>query len=155
MLARIADVAPDAASDHSGELLRFADRGQLGHVRARLRDLGYESEELLRSERQAPPEGEWYRPADLSREEARVLGARIVPAFIREHAIDPAVAAALHERVEAALFGCFVTHPIGSDAPAGSSRTECAEAAAAASGDILAPGQAHALGQFVDRWLSA
>ncbi len=152
MLARIADLAPDAASDHSGALLRLADQGQLAEVRARLRALGYESEELDHSEIEALPGEQWYKPADLSREEARVVAARIVPPFVREQAIDPAVVAVLQERVEAALFGCFVANPIGSGAPADSLRIECANAVAVAASEVVGPDVAHALGQFVDRW---
>ncbi|TME93090.1 MAG: hypothetical protein E6I40_10260 [Chloroflexi bacterium] len=153
MLARIDDLAPDAASDHSGALLRFIDHGQTAQVRVRLYELGYESEELDPSESQELPESQWYRPADLSREEARVLASRITPAFGRQHAVDPAVAAALQDCVEAALFGCFVANPLGSAAAAGSLRTECAAAVAAAAGHILGPNGARALGEFVDRWL--
>jgi len=153
VLTRIDDLAPDAASDHSGALLRFVDRGQTAQVRARLYELGYESEELDPSESQELPEGQWYKPADLSHEEARVLASRIIPAFGREHAVDPADAAALQECVEAALFDCFVANPLGSGAAAGSLRTECAAAVAAAAADILGPNTARALGEFVDRWL--
>jgi len=153
VLARIADLAPDATSDHSGALLRFVDHGETAHVRARLFGLGYQSEELDPSESQALPESQWYKPADLSLEEARVLASRISPTFVREHAVDSAVVAALQERVEAALFGCFIANPLGSGAPAGSLRIECAAAVATAAGDILRPDVARALGEFVDRWL--
>jgi hypothetical protein len=153
VLARLADLAPDTASDHSGALLRFVDHGQVAQVRARLNELGYESAEVDPSESRALPESEWYMPADLSREEARVLASRIAPAFIREHAIDSAAAQALQDRIESALFGCFVANPIGSGAPAGSLRAECAGAVAVAASEILGPDMARALGQFVDRWL--
>ena len=153
MLARLADLAPDAASDHSGALLRFVDHGQVAQVRARLNELGYQSAEVDLSESQALPEREWYKPADLSREEARVLASRIAPAFIREHAIDPAAAPTLQERIESAFFGWFVANPIGSGALAGSLRTECAGAVAVAASEIVGPDMARALGQFVDRWL--
>ena len=153
MLARIADLAPDAAADHSGALLCFVDRGQTAQVRARLSDLGYETEELKPSESTEAPEGRWYTPADLSHEEARVLALRIVRAFGREHPVDPGVAAAVQQSVEEALFGCFVATPVGSGAAPGSLRTECGAAVAAAAGDILGSGGARALGEFVDRWL--
>ena len=153
MLARIADLAPDAAADHAGALLRFIDRGQSAQIRARLSELGYESEELDPSDGHELTESEWYKPADLSHEEAQVLASRIISAFGREHAIDPAVGAALQESVEAALFGCFVANPLGSGAAAGSMRSECGAAVAAAADDILGSEGAGALGEFVDRWL--
>lgn len=154
MLARIADLAPDATSDRSGSLLRFADRGQREEVRARLAELGYRSEELSDPETQPIAATEWYKPADLSLEEARVLASEIVPAFIREHAIDPALSEALRERVDAALFGCFVANPLDAGPATGSLQNECATAVARATGEIVGTDVAQALGLFVDRRLA-
>ena len=155
MLARIADLAPDAATDHSGTRLRFADRGQLARIRTRLSELGYESTELAGAEYEAALTAQWYEPADLSREEARVLASKIVPAFIAEHGPAPTFAEALRTCVESALFGCFTASPIGSGATSGSLRTQCADLVVAATTDLLGVDASEALGRFVDRWLSS
>lgn len=142
-LAQVADIAPDARSDHSGAHLRFADRGHTEEVRERLRELGYESETVSEPE---PPTMEWYTPDELSREEAQVLAARIVPAFARDHRVDGAAVTVLRERLEAALFSRF--------AGAGpASQIGRSDAIAVATADILGSPRAQALGRFVDRWL--
>src|SRR5687767_12297783 len=78
LFRRIADLAPDARTDHAGELIRFADRGQAAGIRGRLTELGYGSEELAGAAQAAALEGDWYAPSDLSREEAKVLASEIV-----------------------------------------------------------------------------
>jgi len=153
VLARIADLAPDAATDHSGSRLRFADRGQLEHVRSRLTGLGYEVVELAGAEYTAALRSSWYQPADLSREEARVLASKIVPAFVAETSSCSGLAKALEKRVESALFGCFTANPIGSGAPSADLRARCADLVAAAAIGLLGPDASRALGELVDRWL--
>ena len=153
MLARIADLAPDAATDHSGGRLRFADRGQLAQIRTRLTELGYESAELAGADYGAALTAEWYAPAALSREEARVLASTMVPAFIAEQALAPVFAEALRTQVESALFGCFTTSTIGSGALSGSLRAQCADAVASAATELLGAEASRALREFVDRWL--
>src|SRR5712691_11771062 len=64
VLARIADLAADARTDHSGELLRFADRGQTEEVRVRLSELGYQSE--VAGDGASQVEAAWFTPDDLA-----------------------------------------------------------------------------------------
>jgi len=149
-LAKIADLAPDARSDHSGAQLRFADRGRTEEVRARLRELGYDSQ--LVGESESLPM-DWFTPDDLSREEAQVLAARMVPAFLHDHPDASEVSEALRQRVEATLFACFTDKLAGSGSPGFSECAERADAITAATGDLVRPETARALGQFVDRWL--
>jgi hypothetical protein len=149
-LAKIGDLAPDARSDHSGAYLRFADRGRTEAVRQRLGELGYDSQPLGESE-SLPMD--WFTPDDLSREEAQVLAARMVPAFIHDHPDASEVSEALRQRVEATLFGCFTDKFAGSGSPGFSGCTERADAITAATRDLVRPETARALGQFVDRWL--
>lgn len=156
LFTRIADLAPDATTDHAGELVRFVDRGQAAGVRARLMDLGYGSEELAGAAQSTALEDEWYAASDLSREEAQVLASRIVPAFAQEHAIDPAQTPALEQRVQIALFGCFTGIAIPSAAPSKSLPGACREAVAvaAAADGLIGTGAAAELGVFVERWLA-
>jgi len=156
LFRRIAELAPDAKTDHSGELVRLVDRGQSAGVRARLMDLGYGSEELAAAARATALENDWYAPSDLSREEAHVLASRIVPAFAQEHTIDPAHAPALEQRVQIALFGCFTGIAIPSSAPSTSMPGACREAVAvaAAADGLIGEGAAAELGVFVQRWLA-
>ena len=156
LFRRIADLAPDAMTDHAGELVRFADRGQAAGVRARLMDLGYAAEQPAGAAQATALEGEWYTPGDLSREEAHVLASKIVRAFAKEHAIDPAQTPALERRIQGALFGCFTGIAIPSSAPSTSLPGVCREAVAvaAAAGGLIGPGAAAELGLFVERWLA-
>jgi hypothetical protein len=156
LFKRIADVAPDTKTDHAGELLRFVDRGQSADVRARLMALGYRSEELAGRTQAEALEGVWYAPSDLSREEAQVLAGKIVPAFVQEHAIDPAQAPALTQPVQGALFGCFTGIAIPSSAPSKSLPGACREAVAvaAAAHGLIGAAAAADLGDFVERWLA-
>ena len=147
-LARIADVAPDARTDHSGELLRFVDRGQTDQVRIRLNELGYQSELLGDVDARSPVD--WYSPDDLSREEAQVLSARLVAEFVRKHSAAAGVTAALTERLEDALFARFTSGPVAAAAP---SRPGRGDAVAAATSDLVGPATARALGRYVDAWL--
>jgi len=156
LFRRIADLAPDAKTDHAGELIRFVDRGQTGGVRARLTDLGYGSEELAEAAQAAALEDDWFAASDLSREEAHVLASKIVPAFAKEHAIDPAETPALERRIQGALFGCFTGIAIPSSAPSKSLPGACREAVAVAvaADGLIGPGAAAELGLFVERWLA-
>lgn len=156
LFKRIADVAPDAKTDHAGELVRFVDRGQAAGVRARLLELGYGSEELAGAAHATALEDEWYSPSDLSREEAQVLASNIVRAFAHEHAIDAAQTPALDQRVQIALFGCFTGIAIPSSAPSKSLPGACREAVAvaAAADGLIGTGAAAELGVFVERWLA-
>jgi hypothetical protein len=151
LFRRIADLAPDAKTDHAGELIRFVDRGQAAHVRARFIELGYGAEALAGG----ALEGEWYAPSDLSREEAQVLASQIVPAFAQEYAIDPAQTAKLEQRVQGALFSCLTGIAIPTSAPSKSLPGACREAVAvaAAADDLIGAGAATQLGDFVERWL--
>ncbi len=156
LFKQISDLAPDAKTDHAGELVRFIDRGQVASVRARLTELGYNSEELSGAAHSAALDRQWYAASDLSREEAEVLASRIVLAFAREHAIDPAQAPALEQRVQGALFGCFTGIVIPSSAPSKSLPGACREAVAvaAAADGLIGAGAAAELGVFVERWLA-
>jgi hypothetical protein len=156
LFKRIADLAPDTKTDHAGELLRFVDRGQSADVRARLMALGYGSEELAGGTQAKALESGWYAASDLSREEAQVLASKIVPAFAKEHAIDPAQAPALEQRVQGALFGCFTGIAIPSSAPSKSLPGACREAVAvaAAADGLVGAAAAADLGDFVERWLA-
>jgi hypothetical protein len=156
LFRRIADLAPDAKTDHAGELIRFVDRGQAAGVRARLMDLGYGSEELAGVAQATALKGAWYAASDLSREEAQVLASKIVPAFAQEHAIDAARTPALEQRVQSALFGCFTGIAIPSSAPSKSLPGACREAVAvaAAADGLIGVSAAAELGVFVERWLA-
>lgn len=156
LFRRIADLAPDAKTDHAGELVRFVDRGQAADVRARVTDLGYGSEELAGAAQATRLEYEWYAPSDLSRKEAQVLASKIVPAFTREHRIDPTQTLELEQRIQDALFGCFTGTAIPSSAPSKSLPGACREAvaAAAAADGLIGVGAAADLGVFVERWLA-
>jgi len=156
LFKRIADLAPDAKTDHSGQLVRFVDRGQAAGVRARLIDLGYGGEELAGAAQATALDREWYGASDLSREEAEVLASKIVPAFAEEHTIDPAQASALEQRVQGALFGCFTGIAIPSSAPSKSLPGACGEAVAvaAAADGLIGADAAAELGAFVELWLA-
>jgi hypothetical protein len=119
-------------------------------VRERLRELGSDSQPVGESE-SLPMD--WFTPDDLSREEAQVLAARMVPAFLHDHPDASEVSEALRQRVEATLFACFTDNLAGSGSPGFSGCTERADAITAATGDLVRPETARALGQFVDRWL--
>lgn len=155
LFRRIADLAPDAQTDHTGELVRFVDRGQSAGVRARIMDLGYGSEEVADAAQSTTLEDEWYAANDLSREEAQVLASKIVPAFAQEHAIDPGQAPALEQRVQGALFGCFTSVAIPTSAPSKSLPGACREAVAVAAAGLIGTGAAAELGAFVERWLAS
>jgi len=146
-LARIADLAPDARTDHTGELLRFADREQTEEVRVRLSELGYQSE--LAGDSYSEVEAGWFTPDDLSREEAQVLSTRFVSEFVRDHAISPGPIDALVRRVEDALFAGFTAGP----AARGLSQAGRADTIAAATLDLVGANDARALGRYVDDWL--
>jgi len=156
LFRRIADLAPDARTDHAGELIRFADRGQTASVRGRLTDHGYGSEELAGAARATALEGGWYEPSDLSREEAKVLAREIVSAFAEEHAIDRTRTPELEQRVQRALFGCFIGIAIPSSAPSKSLPGACREAVTieAAADGVIGAAAAAELGDFVERWLA-
>lgn len=146
-LAKIRDLAPDARTDHSGGLLRFSDSGQVEQVRAVLKELGYQSKAL--PDALVPDVARWYAPDELSREEAQVLAARVVPAFASDHPAAGTVFEALQGRLEAALFVRFTDRGLSGTSP----RVERADAIAAATRDIVGADTAQALGRFVDRWL--
>ena len=153
LFGRIADLAPDAKTDHAGELVRFVDRGQAAHVRARFIELGYGTEALVAG----ALDSEWYAPSDLSREEAQVLASKIVPAFAHEHAIDPTRTPELEQLVQDALFGCFTSIAIPTSAPSKSLPGACREAVAvaAAADGLIGAGAAIQLGDCVERWLES
>jgi hypothetical protein len=157
LFARIQDLAPDARTDHAGELIRFADRGLSASVRARIAEAGYRSEELTGSARSdtLSLSTRWYAPSDLSREEAQALADQIVPAFARERSIDPREAPALRELVQGALFGCFTAVVIPSSAPLVSLPATCREAVALAAAALLGSDAATALGRLVERRLAS
>jgi len=146
-LARIADLAPDARSDHSGKLLRFADRGQAEYVRARLSELGYQSE--LAGDREVQVKVGWFTPDDLSRKEAKVLSTRLVSEFVRGHATAVGVTDELMQRVEDALFAGFTAEPAAREV----SRAGRADRITAATVDLVGSENARALGRYVDDWL--
>jgi hypothetical protein len=120
-------------------------------VRDRLRDLGYATEPVQEADLQAPTA--WYTPDDLSREEAQVLAARMIPEFVRDHPVDPAVADALRQRVEASLFADFTAVRTDPGAPKAPARTGRAAAIVAATTDVVGSDSAQSLGRFVDSWL--
>lgn len=156
LFGRIADLAPDAKTDHAGELVRFVDRGQAAKVSAKFMDVGYGAEQLAGAAQATALEGDWYAPSDLSREEAHVLARKIVPAFAKEYPLGPAQTPALEQRVEDALFGCFTGIAIPSSAPSKSLPGACREAVAvaAAADGLIGAGAAAELGDFVERWLA-
>jgi len=155
LFRRMADLAPDAMTDHAGELVRFVDRGHAANVSAKFMDLGYRAEQLAGAAQAAALEGDWYAPSDLSREEAHVLASKIIPAFAQEHPLAPAQTPALEQRVEDALFSCFTGIAIPSSAPSKSLPGACREAVAvaAAADGLIGAGAAIQLGDFVERWL--
>ena len=142
-------------TDHVGELVRFADRGQAADVRARLAEFGYDSVELSGAAQAAALKGRWYAPGDLSREEAQVVAGNITPAFARGQGIDAAQARALEERVRSALFDCFTGTAIPSAAPSLSMPRACGEAVAAAADGVVDAGVAAELGALVERRLAS
>lgn len=155
LFEQISHLAPDAKTDHTGELVRFVDRGQAADVQARITQIGYASEELFGAEHTAAHDHRWFSPTDLSREEAQVLASRIVPAFAHERAIDPLKAPALEQRVQRALFGCFTGTVVPSAAPSKSLPGACREAVAVAvaADGLIGADAAAELGVFVERWL--
>ena len=137
VLSRIADLAPDARSDHEGSRLRFIDRGQLGSVRARLAEIGYESEAICTDVFASL----WYTPNELSREEAETLSSRMIPEFCRTHALSDGVAGQLHGVLADALFARFTDR-------------EPKRLSTEAVGDLIGPTDAAALGAVVENWLA-
>lgn len=100
LFRQIADLAPDAKTDHTGELVRFVGRGQAADVQARLTEIGYSSAELSGAAHGTAVDLRWFSPSDLSPEEAQVLASRIV---IPSSAPSKSLPRACREAVAAAV----------------------------------------------------
>ena len=143
MLARLEAIpgVASAAVDHRGEFLRIhLDRGELlSVVHSALEELGYRGDDVSDEAVGAAPV-RWYGAAgvgDLSREEAGVIAARVVPAVAREHGLDRAAGNELARAVADALYGCFTAHTLGPDAAPIALREACSRAVEAAAAPLI------------------
>jgi hypothetical protein len=148
VLARLQQVdgLEAAEVDHSGELLRVALAGPdaLAAVRATMRELGYDAVEGAT----APADARWYSGAtarDLSREEAGVIAARVVPPFARLTSLATGDADRLRGIVADALYGVFSTHALHSGADRGTLRGPIFDAVRDAATPLIGADAADAL----------
>jgi len=141
----VIDGVRSAGIDHAGELLRLdlGDRGALEHVHRVLAELGYAAQEVPDAEIAA--DLRWHRGSgvrELSWEEAQVIARRVVPPFGRRHRLRRSLAERLLDVVAAALYECFIGHPLAEASAAAALRDACSraveQAARALVGDELA-----------------
>ncbi|HEY8655249.1 MAG TPA: hypothetical protein VIN34_00760 [Candidatus Limnocylindria bacterium] len=151
MLARLSEIPgvgrPEV--DHRGELLRMRlDRGEaLSVVHAALAELGYRAERCSEAVA-ATAAVRWYGTAgvsDLSREEAGVIAARVVPAVARGQRLDQAATDELARAVGDALYRCFTAHTLPAAAPPIALRAACAADVEAAAVPHIGAAAARAL----------
>lgn len=131
-----------AEVDHRGELLRLSleETADLSLARAVLRELGYGSE--LVDDVARLGDTRWYGPStvrELSREEARVIAARITPPFASARGLLPAQVGRVQDAVAQALFTCFTQHTLGPGAVPGTLRGACSSAVEEAIRDLVGP----------------
>jgi hypothetical protein len=83
---------------------------------------------------------------ELSSEEARVIARRVVPPFVRAHALDAAVARGLPDKVADALYACFIGYQLTTSRSAAALHDACSRAVARATQGLLGDELARALG---------
>lgn len=151
MLAQLQERADveTAEVDRRGELLRIrlSAGGSVTRIKDELERMGFIAEE-------APGDTgiRWYGPTavgELSREEARVIAARVVPTFGAANALDHEQISAASALVADALYACFVGQLDGRASPGGLARS-CGRAVAHATRQHLGGGRAAALGRAIE-----
>jgi len=98
------------AVDRHGELLRVTHRADrdVAAILDALERMGFAAEEASPADVAA---ARWYGSSEvgeLSREEAAVIAARVVPAFAAANALDPEQVDAASRLVADALYACFI-----------------------------------------------
>ncbi len=156
MLAQLQERADvdTAEVDRHGELLRvrLRDGGLVTAIKDQLEQMGFLAEEIFIG---AGPI-RWYGPsavAELSREEAGVIAARVVPIFGAAHALSTADIDAASALVVDALHACFVGR-LRIDATARGLAGPCGVAAKQATRGYLGADRAAALGRAIEADLS-
>ena len=151
MLAQL-EARPDvetAEVDRRGELLRIRTHGDADRstIRDGLERLGFAAEE-------APDAvvARWYGRSsvgELSREEATVIAARVVPVFGAADGLQPEQIAGLSARVAKALFECFIANQDAGLMPGGLA-SSCARAVTAATSPLLGLSRATVLARAIE-----
>jgi len=156
VLARLQERADvDAAEvDRRGELLRVRLRegGTVTAITDQLEQMGFLAEEAVID---AGPL-RWYGPSavgELSREESRVVAARVVPVFGAAHALSPSDVEAASALVADALYACFVRRYL-TDASASGLAGPCGAAVEQATRERLGAEAGAALGRAIEADLS-
>jgi hypothetical protein len=144
-----------AEVDRKGEVLRLrlGSGDALDRTMALLSELGFAGEPMT----QSPAGLRWYgttEVAELSRDEAAVIAARVVPPFVNGSGLPSSEVDPLSKLVATALHAWFTRHTVGSESLAGFHRS-CARAVAAATLDRLGPEMSARLGQAVEEDFAA
>ena len=104
----------------------------------------------------SPDDARWYGLSDvgeLSRDEGRVIAARVVPLFAVGHGLADHEIATLSDRVASALYACFARHR-DTSLPPGGLAVPCGRAVADATAPLIGPDRAAALGRAIEADLS-
>ncbi len=144
-----------AEVDRRGELLRIRLRagGVVSTIRDELERMGFAAEDPSSV---SPDDARWYGLSDvgeLSRDEGRVIAARVVPPFAVGHGLADHEIATLSDRVASALYACFARHR-DTSLPPGGLAVPCGRAVADATAPLIGPDRAAALGRAIEADLS-